>query len=266
GLAGVVLPLVSWLFGRGALPAPRERTPPRALLLAGLLFVAAVGSWVVVVQGHEPGFLRYALVDETFLRFTSVDRFHRGAGAYLYPLTLAWGLLPWSVLLVAATPELVRCWRLQTADGAAVRFATRAALTMVVFFTLSASKRPQYILPALVPLAIVCAVGISSAPERAATALRRFAVGAAVCVGVVAFAGSQGVHLEGPERSAASAAVLIAGGLVLIGWGAFTLAIRRTGTWPTIACAALLTPGAGIVLLSVLAPWVDVRSARTLAT
>src|SRR5262249_18430789 len=115
GPVGVVLPLLSWLFGRGALPAARERTPPRALLLAGLLFVAAVGSWVVVVQGHEPGFLRYALVDETFLRFTSVDRFHRGAGAYLYPLTLAWGLLPWSVLLVAATPELVRCWRLQTA-------------------------------------------------------------------------------------------------------------------------------------------------------
>src|SRR5262249_17895815 len=46
----------------------------------------------------------------------------------------------------------------------------------------------------------------------------------------------------------------------------FTLAVQRTGTWPTIACAALLTPGAGIVLLSVLAPWVDVRSARTLAT
>src|SRR5262249_61674343 len=55
-------------------------------------------------------------------------------------------------------------------------------------------------------------------------------------------------------------------GLVLIAWGAFTLAIRRTGTWPTIACAALFMPGAGIVLLGALAPWADVRSARTLAT
>jgi 4-amino-4-deoxy-L-arabinose transferase-like glycosyltransferase len=265
GPVGAALPLLSWLAGRGALPPPRERTPPRALLLAGLLFVVAVGSWIAVVLRHEPGFLRYALIDETFLRFTSVARFRRGGAVYLYPLTLVWALAPWSVVLVGVVPELVRCWRLPTADGTAVRFATRVAVTMIVFFTLSASKRPQYILPALVPLAIVCAVGIARGPERAAGALRACALGAVVGGSVLAVAAFHGLHLEGAERSAASASVLMAGGLVLVAWGAFTLAIHRTGAWPTIACATLLSPGAGLVLLGALAPWVDVRSARTLA-
>ena len=72
------------------------------------------GWWApgsTLVLRHQQDFLRYALVDETFLRFTSVERFHRGAPVYFYPLTFAWALAPWSVLMVAMLPEFARCWR-----------------------------------------------------------------------------------------------------------------------------------------------------------
>jgi 4-amino-4-deoxy-L-arabinose transferase-like glycosyltransferase len=266
GPVGLALPLLAWLVGRGALPAPRERTPRRALLLAVGLFAAVVGAWLVAVLRYEPDFLTYALVDETFLRFTSVARFHRGAPVYFYLLTLAWALAPWSVLLVGMLPDLVRCWRLPTIEGATLRFMTRVAATMIVFFSLSASKRPQYILPALVPLAIVCSLGIASKPARAASALAVFGAAAVLGGVALALAASQGVHLAGAERSAASVPVLMTGGLFLVAWGVLTIAARGLGAWPAIACAALLSPGAGFVLLGALAPWADVRSARTLAT
>jgi 4-amino-4-deoxy-L-arabinose transferase-like glycosyltransferase len=266
GPVGLALPLLAWIIGRGALTPPRERTSRATVLLAALLFVAAVGSWLGVVLRSEPDFLRYALVDETFLRFTSVARFHRGAPFYFYPLTLAWGFGPWCVVLIAAAPDLVRLRRLDTRDARAARFAARAAVAMLLFFSLSASKRPQYILPALVPLAILAAVGGRRQPERAAAGLGILGAMAVVGGVALALAASQGLHLEGPERSAASSSVLAIAGVAFAVWGALTLAARRLGAWPALACAALLTPALGLLLLRPLEPWANTRSARTLAS
>jgi 4-amino-4-deoxy-L-arabinose transferase-like glycosyltransferase len=266
GPVGLALPLLGWFAGRGALSPPRERTSRATLLLSVLLFAGLVGSWVTVVLRHEPDFLRYALVDETLLRFTSVSRFHRGAAPYYYLLTLAWGFGPWCVVLLATSPELLRLRRLETREAQAVRFAARVAATMLVFFTLSASKRAQYILPALVPLAILCAIGGCRQPARAAGALGILGW-VAVAGGVaLALAAHQGLHLEGPEASAASAPVLALAGVVLAVWGALTVAARRLGSWPALACGALLAPALGLLLLEPLEPWANMRSARTLAT
>jgi 4-amino-4-deoxy-L-arabinose transferase-like glycosyltransferase len=266
GPVGVAVPLLGWLVGRGALPAPRERTAPAAILVAVLLYVIAVGSWVAVVVGHEPTFLRYALVDETLLRFTSEGRFHRGAPVYFYVLTLAWALGPACAALVATTPELLRLRRLRTPEAPAVRFAARVAAALIVLFTLSASKRPQYILPALVPLAILGAIGIANRPRRAADGLWVLAAVALVSGAALAVAGYYGLHLEGAERSAASGPVLLTAGLAFSGWGVLTVLARKLGPWPAIACAGLLAPSLGLILLGQLTPWASMRSARTLAT
>jgi 4-amino-4-deoxy-L-arabinose transferase-like glycosyltransferase/glycosyltransferase involved in cell wall biosynthesis len=267
GPLGFALPVLAWLAGRGALAPPRERTSRASILLSVLLYATVVGTWVVVVLGREPDFLRYALVDETLLRFTSVARFHRGGAPYYYLVTLAWAFGPWCVVLLATSPELFRLRRLETRESQTARFAARAAVTMLVFFTLAASKRPQYILPALVPLAILCALGARRAPERAAGALGILG-GVAVAAGLaLALAAQQGFHLEGAgERSAASAPVLALAGVVIAVWGALTVAARRLGSWPVLACAALLTPALGLLLLRPLEPWANMRSARTLAT
>jgi 4-amino-4-deoxy-L-arabinose transferase-like glycosyltransferase len=266
GPVGVAVPLVSWIAGRGALPPPRERTSVPTVLLAIVLFSAAVGWWVALVLRSEPDFLRYALVDETLLRFTSVARFHRGAPFYSYLLTLAWGFGPWCVVLIATAPDLLALRRLDTRESRAVRFTARVAATMLLFFTLAASKRPQYILPAFVPLAILCALGWYQRPQRAAFGLQVLGAAAVVSGAALAVAAFHGLHLEGGERSAASAPVLAVAGVTIAAWGGLTVAARRLGTWPALACAALLGPALGMILLRPLEPWANMRSARTLAS
>jgi len=265
GPGGLALPLIGWLAARSALPPPRERTSRTTMLLAVLAYAAAVGSWLVVVLGREPDFLRYALVDETFLRFTSVSRFHRGAAPYYYLVTLVWGLGPWCVVLLSTSPGLLSLRRLETREARAVRFAARLAITMLVFFTLSASKRAQYILPALVPLAIVCAIGGRRQPARAAGALAILGAVAVATGAGLALAAHHGFHLEGSEASAASAPVLTLAGVVIATWGAVTVGVHRLGSWPTLACGALLAPMLGLLLLQPLEPWANMRSARALA-
>ena len=265
GPVGVALPILAWVAARGALPPPRERTPRAAILTAVGLFVATVGSWMIVVIRQEPAFLRYAFVDETFLRFASTARFHRGAPAYYYLPTIAWALGPWCAMLAASAPELVRRARTHTPEAVVLRFAARAAVAMVLFFTLSASKRPQYILPALVPLALLCALGIAAAPARTAAALRGLAV-VAIAIGAACIAaGGVGIGMHGMERSAVSPVVLEAGGGFLVVWALLAISTRRAGPLTAIVCAALFAPGMGCVLLGPLTPWADGRSARTLA-
>src|SRR5262249_8347691 len=98
GPVAVALPLLGWFAGRGALPLPRARRSRGGVLVAAMLFVVVVGSWLALVLRPQQDFLRYALVDETFLRFTSAERFHRGAPVYFYALTFVWAFAPWSVL------------------------------------------------------------------------------------------------------------------------------------------------------------------------
>lgn len=266
GPVGVALPLVAWIAGRGALPPPRERTSLPTVLFATFLFLAAVGSWVSFVLRTEPDFLRYAIVDETLLRFTSVERFHRDAPFYYYLLTLAWGFGPWCAVLIATAPDLLALRRLDTRESRAVRFTARVAATILLFFTLAASKRPQYILPAFVPLAILCALGWYRRPERAASGLQVLGAVALVSGIALAVAAFHGLHLEGAgERSAASAPVLAIAGVTFAAWGGLTVAARRLGAWPALACAALLTPALGMILLRPLEPWANMRSARRLA-
>jgi hypothetical protein len=59
--------------------------------------------------------------------------------------------------------------------------------------------------------------------------------------------------------------VLAIAGVTFAAWGGLTVAARRLGAWPSVACAALLTPALGMILLRPLEPWANMRSARRLA-
>ncbi|HLK10678.1 MAG TPA: glycosyltransferase [Candidatus Binatia bacterium] len=265
GPVGLAVPLLAWVAGRGALPPAPRRAGVRPALAAALLTAAVIVPWLAHVEWRHPGFLRYAVVDETLLRFTSAARFERAGPGYYYAPVLAWAGGVWSVLLLAVTPTLVRRARAGGADGAAIRFAARAAAAIVLLFTCSASKRPQYVLPALVPLALLAAIGLDAAPRLAARVLRALAVAlAAVGLGAVAVA-LAGVRLPAVTLPVMTPGVLVAAGAFLLGWGIVTLrAARRPAL--ALACAALLAPGLGAVLLGPLASYARSRSSRQLAT
>ena len=140
----VVIPYVAW------------QKKARGLLdVVGILaFLAIVLPWVRSMADLAPGFLHHALVTETFLRLTTPALERTGPWWYFGPIIVA-GSLPWSVVVLSGIRDLVRRmggW----ADGRMVLFLLWVVVPLV-FFSLSQSKRPQYVLPLLVPIALMVA-------------------------------------------------------------------------------------------------------------
>src|SRR5207245_11009252 len=97
------------------------------LALAILAGALPVVPWLVAAGTREPGFLRYALVDETVLRFLSPARFHRAGPVYFYATVLPWALGVWTVVLVASAGPLVRLWRPGGPEASGMGVAAGAA-------------------------------------------------------------------------------------------------------------------------------------------
>jgi 4-amino-4-deoxy-L-arabinose transferase-like glycosyltransferase len=213
---------------------------------------------------QEPNFLHYALFDETLQRLTSAERFRRGGSSYYYVGALAWGLGIWTLVLAALAPRLVRLWRAGGPDAAAIAFCARATLALVVFFSLSASKRPHYILPALVPLSVLIAAGMAANPLRLVSVVRLAACIAATA-GVAILAG---LSVRGDQLSTwkdlpiPSIVAAVASTLTL--WG---VAAAIVGGRPAraVACAALVAPCLSLALARPLGSYAERRSSRAFA-
>jgi len=265
GPVGIALPLVAWAAGRGALPSRRQSASALPALLAVLAVVVLVVPWLVRAETDQPGFLRYAIFDETLLRLTSPSRFNRAGPPWYYLAMLTWVLGVWGVLLVAVAPELLRTRRERTREASAAAFAARAAAAMIVFFTLSASKRAGYLLPAMVPLALLVAAGMIAAPRAVLRGLRVAGIAMVVLGAVAMAAGFHGASREAEGVPVITPSLLASAGVFAAVWGigASTVGARRF--WPTVIMCAVFIPGLGIALHGPLRAYAEARSARPIA-
>ena len=115
---------------------------------------------------------------------------------------------------------------------------TRRLLTLVVaivlFFTLSASKRPQYVLPVMVPLALLLAVGATAAPGVVSRIMRLLGGAAAVAAIGAIVVGRVGFQPAAGELGVVTPPLLEMTGLFLLVWGLVTVGV---GHWPAAAYA-----------------------------
>jgi 4-amino-4-deoxy-L-arabinose transferase-like glycosyltransferase len=127
--------------------------------------------WALAVEAREPGFLRYALITETWQRLTT-DRLQRtGPPWYFVPYLLA-GAFPWILAPIASVVARLRRRRPLTPGPApAVVYLLLWIALPLLFFSLSQSKRPHYILP-LVPAVALLAAQAWSRPRPPAAAAR----------------------------------------------------------------------------------------------
>jgi 4-amino-4-deoxy-L-arabinose transferase-like glycosyltransferase len=117
------------------------------------LFLAIVLPWFLALVHAHPEFLRYGLVEESARRFL-MPSFRRTEPVYYFGPVLLLAMYPWSALL----PEsAVVAWRHRARWMQADRFLIVWAVVVVAFFSSSQSKRPGYILPAVVALAALTA-------------------------------------------------------------------------------------------------------------
>ena len=127
----------------------------RTLWVPGImLFCAVVLPWHIAVQIKNPEFFRVFILQHNLARFGTNLYHHPEPFWYYLPVTLL-GLIPWTVFVVASLAETVRIWwtaRREILDSerrALDVFLVIWVAVPVAFFSLSQSKLPGYIVPAL---------------------------------------------------------------------------------------------------------------------
>jgi len=117
------------------------------------IFLVVVVPWFLGVSLYHPDFPYYGLIKESLHRFTT-DEFRRTAPLYYYAVVIGLCFSPWSLLL----PESVAvAWRERYSWHHVDRLFAVWALAVVVFFSLSQSKLPGYILTAVIALGVLVA-------------------------------------------------------------------------------------------------------------
>jgi 4-amino-4-deoxy-L-arabinose transferase-like glycosyltransferase len=130
----------------------------KTLWLPGvLLFCAVAMPWYVAVQARNPEFFRVFILEHNLGRF-SKDLYHHTEPFWYYLPVTALGLVPGTVFVIAAFLERVRWWwgKRSSANEADLdcenQFGVFACCWLIVpllLFSISQSKLPGYILPAI---------------------------------------------------------------------------------------------------------------------
>jgi 4-amino-4-deoxy-L-arabinose transferase-like glycosyltransferase len=148
-LAGMVIVLF-------AVAIRQFRLISQTLWLPGIILFCAVAlPWYIAVQVRDPQFFREFILQHNLARFSS-DLYHHRQPFWFYLPVTALALVPWIVFLAAAFFGALRAgWPARKSAAAQdVKFqlsvfAACWIVVPVVFFSLSQSKLPGYILPAI---------------------------------------------------------------------------------------------------------------------
>ena len=146
-----------------ALVRREARLVARTLWLPGiLLFLGVSLPWYVAVQLRNPQFAREFFLQHNLERFATNLYHHQQPFWYFIPVLLL-GVMPWTALVVAGWAGTIKDWREQpaTREGTLPKFLLIWTAVVVGFFSISASKLPGYILPAVPPCTVLAAHWVS---------------------------------------------------------------------------------------------------------
>lgn len=135
------------------------------------LFLLLTLPWLVALQLRHGQFLHYFFIGQQFTRYLS-DRFDRSHPFWFFLPVLVIGFFPWLALLPAA----LRLPRRQTGFDAR-KLLWIWALMIFVFFSVSHSKLPLYLLPVFPAVALLLGDAIAQ--------LRAHALGIALLIAAV---------------------------------------------------------------------------------
>lgn len=203
GLIGIVLPALALAayvaVERDASVLERLHWRPGLALLLALTL-----PWFVMVQARVPEFFDFFVVREHFARF-ALPGHHRSGAWYYFIGVFAVGAAPWTALYLRAWWRDLVGFRQAARPIGAGRFLALYVLVVLVFFSLSQSKLPAYVLPVFPPLALLGGRALAAHGARAARgalgALASFAALLALLAGALP-------HLARFERLASAAAEL----------------------------------------------------------
>ena len=258
GPVGLLLPCVA-LAAYGLLARRSDLLRPRALAAGAAGAVACAGPWYLYMAlSHRD------LLVGTFLGDGNLGRFldpEHPAFPFYYAVVLAGGLLPWSgalpaTLLGAARPS---AWAAERGPGSrpGPLFALCWFGAVLLVFSLSASKLPSYVLPALPPAALLLAGYWDAALDQAGGRARSGGVRLSAALGVAAALGAGAGMLLMARRAGWDAALpglAAAGAALLLGSVAALVAVRRGRFHGFLAAGAAGSLGAVLALVALVTP------------
>jgi 4-amino-4-deoxy-L-arabinose transferase-like glycosyltransferase len=221
GPAGVILcggTVFFWAFF-----AKRWREALRLLHPAAIApFCLTALPWYILVARRNPDFFRIFIIEHNFRRYLTPEFQHIQPFWFYVPIVLV-AFLPWTPLLLwsigIGVTRAVRSRNISRSTG----YFLAWALFCIVFFSISQSKLPGYILPSIPAIGTLL---VHSCVAIAPTAARSFRLtlltGALVFSTIFAFAEWSALHLSRWNEGFGIAAGLLAAALAIAD---FTLGI-----------------------------------------
>ena len=165
-----VLSLLGYLLLRGRRDEWKEWYPHYILITLAI----AAPWYIAVIRANGFEFVQVFFINQNFERFTSTVHGHKRP-FYFYIPDLMMLAFPWTFMII---PGLRRVFDRND------RILLWFAIVPVVFFSLSGSKLPGYVLPSVPPLTLLCARAISENTSRAFRIAVYIEAGALLFIGV----------------------------------------------------------------------------------
>jgi 4-amino-4-deoxy-L-arabinose transferase-like glycosyltransferase len=234
-----------------------------------LLYFAITLPWFVAVQHQNPTFFREFFIEHNLQRF-GTNRYQHQQPIWYYILVVIVATMPWTVVAIRAlvdgasksviewrlrhsTPEVAARKHLSSQPGDAFpEYLVLWALIPILFFSLSQSKLPGYILPAIPPITILTGDYLYRCREKGLQ--RWILLGHALLVGFVTAAVlllpwfvANGTHTMPPAQAltAAGVSALSAAVLILLVVQRFGVARLRMVTCCVVVLLLLFLYGVG---------------------
>ncbi|WP_081375468.1 lipid IV(A) 4-amino-4-deoxy-L-arabinosyltransferase [Pseudomonas chlororaphis] len=230
----IALPYMIWQRRLGEL----LRYGPLAVLVAAVVSL----PWVLMIHGQEPDFWRFFFWHEHIRRFAAEDAQHTRPWWFYLPLLLV-SSLPWAALLPSA---LTQAWKQK--NDAGIGFLLLWLVLPLAFFSLCRGKLPTYIMPCLLPLALLMGHTLIERLNQARVGVIRVNGLINVAIALVALATLIYLQFTRPVYGQLEMFSLSLGYLVLMGWiiANALQALRPKALWAA--------PALGIGLLVALLP------------
>jgi len=261
GPAGVVLAvggMALWGLATDRWIAALRFANPVALIA----FCIVSLPWYVLCAQRNPDFLRVFLLEHNFQRYTTPFFQHKQPFWFFGPMLIL-ALLPWTILLIPAVREaLHRLRERQFSHSPALFFACWGVFPLV-FFSISQSKLPGYILPAIAPFSLILALMWVRLASSNSPSLRWITVGFGVTWLGIGLSAAHWMHRLPPGARDAlgrtmyfCAALAIAGGIAIAALG---LTRKRGALALSVLLVVLLVEVAGARVLPSLDPYLSAR-------
>jgi 4-amino-4-deoxy-L-arabinose transferase-like glycosyltransferase len=230
-----------------------------------LLFLLVALPWYIAVQIRNPQFLHVFIFEHNLARFGTNMFRHKQPFWYYLPVLLL-GVAPWTVFVVTGIVDAVKRMRktITDDDGFATFLVIWTALP-ILFFSISQSKLPGYILPSIPPALILGADYLTrrwESGERIAFWMIALHVAlVSVLIAVLFLAPAQLVRAAAPVQ-----AIMLAAGAGTVCFIAIAVAVLLRG-YPMLRLATVVAMVLAIgFIIRVLSPVIDMtQSERVVA-